>query len=61
MLHAQTANIRCDRYYSNFLEVGVELNKGLVFTHILSPHRAKAMVLDHVYIPYLQQLLNSLV
>ena len=33
----------------------------LVFTHILSPHRAKAMVLDHVYIPYLQQLLNSLV
>ena len=27
MLHAQTANIRCDRYRSNFLEVRVELNK----------------------------------
>ena len=25
MLHTWTANIRCDRYCSNFLEVGVEL------------------------------------
>ena len=30
MLHVRAANIRCDRYCSNFLEVGVELNKGLV-------------------------------
>ena len=28
MLHVQAANIRCDRYCSNFLEVRVELNKG---------------------------------
>ena len=27
MLHARTANIRCDRYYSNFLNFGVQLNK----------------------------------
>ena len=29
MLHARAANIRCDRYCSNFLDFGVELNKGL--------------------------------
>ena len=30
MLHARAANIRCDRYYSNFLEIRMELNKGFV-------------------------------
>ena len=29
MLHAWTANIRCDRYCSNFLEFGVELIKAV--------------------------------
>ena len=29
MLYARAANIQCDRYYSNFLEVKVELKKGL--------------------------------
>ena len=28
MLHARAANIRCNRYYSNFLEIEVKLNKG---------------------------------
>ena len=27
MLHAWAANIRCDRYCSNFLDFGVQLNK----------------------------------
>jgi len=27
MLHAQAANIQCDKYCSNFLEIGVQLNK----------------------------------
>ena len=26
MLHARATNIRCDKYCSNFLEIGVELN-----------------------------------
>ena len=30
MLHARTANIRCDRYYSNFLNFGVQLKKASV-------------------------------
>ena len=30
MLHAQATNIRYDRYCSNFLEIGVELNKARV-------------------------------
>ena len=34
MLHARAANIRCNRYCSNFLEIGVELNK----TSIFKPH-----------------------
>ena len=32
MLHTRAANIRCNRYYSNFLKVEVELNTGYV-TH----------------------------
>ena len=28
MLHARTANIRYDRYCSNFLDFGIQLNKG---------------------------------
>ena len=30
MLHTRAANIRCDRYCSNFLEIGMKLNKGLL-------------------------------
>ena len=30
MLHTRAANIRCDRYCSNFLDFGVQLNKGYV-------------------------------
>ena len=31
MLHAWAANIRCDRYCSNFLDIEGELNKGLTW------------------------------
>ena len=33
MLHTLAANIRCDRYCSNFLDFGVQLNKALQLIH----------------------------
>ena len=30
MIHARAANIRCDRYCSNFLDFEVQLNKALL-------------------------------
>ena len=34
MLHARATNIRCDRYCSNFLEIGVELNKACYLVYL---------------------------
>ena len=37
MLRTQTVNLRCDKFYSNFLQVKLELNKGLLVPPSLLP------------------------
>ena len=38
MLYAQAANIRCDRYCSNFSKVRVKLNKGSTSNRHITLH-----------------------